>query len=127
MRNHYQSLVIKSILKKTPTLFCLSLAEYSVLTRPVNTQSLNYMSVSCQKILTETGYVNSAELGRPRKVNETLMSPYLKEDQSRSYFFCSLQTTPFPRTGLIATPIQPQDNIRLMGRDHMVPDRILLL
>lgn len=48
---------------------------------------------------TETGFVNSVELGRPRKINETLMPPYLEEDQSRSYFFCSLQITPFPRLG----------------------------
>lgn len=74
-----------------------------MLTRPVNTQSLNYMSVSYQEILTETGFVNSAELGRPRKVNETLMPPYREEDQSRSYFFCSLQSTPFPRAELVTT------------------------
>lgn len=57
------------------------------------------MSVSYQKILTETGFVYSEELERPRKVNETLMPPYLEEDQSSSYFFGSLQTTPFPRLG----------------------------
>lgn len=48
---------------------------------------------------TETGFVNSVELGRPRKINETLMPPYLEEDQSRSYLFCSLQSAPFPRLG----------------------------
>lgn len=86
MRNHYQSLVIKSI-QKTPQnpLFCLSLAEYSVLTMPVNTQSLNYMSVSCQKILTETGYVNSAELERPRSQWNTDVS--LSERRSKQELF----------------------------------------
>lgn len=61
------------------------------------------MSVSCQKILMKTGFVNSAELGRPKKISETLMPLYLEEDQSRSYFCCSLQTTPFLRAGLVTT------------------------
>lgn len=50
--------------------------------------------------------MDSAELGRPRKINETLMPHYLEEDQSRRYFSCSLQTTPFPtfpRAGLVTT------------------------
>lgn len=54
-----------------------------MLTRPVNTQNLNYMSVSCQKILMKTGFVNSGELGRPKKISETLMLPYLEKDQSK--------------------------------------------
>lgn len=49
----------------------------------------------------KTGFVSSAEVGRPKKISETLMPPYLEEDQSRSYFFCSLQTTPFLRAGLV--------------------------
>lgn len=67
MKPYHQSLVMKSRLKAT--FWCLPLAECSVLTRPVNAGSLNYMSVSFQKILTEAGFVNSAELGRLRSMN----------------------------------------------------------
>ena len=41
-----------------------------------------------QKILMETGFVNFAEFGQPRKINETQIPGYLEEDQSRSYLSC---------------------------------------
>lgn len=78
------------------------------------------MSVSYQKTLKETGFVDSAELGRPRKINETLMPPYLEEDQSRRYFSCSFQTTlfpTFPRAGLVTSIYTATGQIEADGEE----------